>query len=78
MEPEEIKDIIENGLPGSIVKVKGDGTHFEAIIVSHKFHGMGLVEQHQTVYTTLGDAMNKHIHALSLKTYTPEQWEKIK
>jgi len=78
MEPDEIKNIIENGLPGSIVKVIGDGTHFEATIVSDKFLGMGLVEQHQAVYRTLGDAMKESIHALSLKTYTPEQWGKIK
>lgn len=78
MEPDEIKSIIEHGLPGSVVDVKGDGTHFEATIVSVKFRGMDLVEQHQAVYKTLGDAIKERIHALSLKTYTPEQWEKIK
>jgi acid stress-induced BolA-like protein IbaG/YrbA len=76
MEPEDIKVLIETGLPGSMVFVQGDGTHFEAVIVYDQFKGMGLIEQHKTVYKTLGDAMRERVHALSLKTYTPEQWEK--
>ncbi len=77
MNPEEIKVIIENAIPGSIVNVEGDGTHFEAIIISSEFQGKGLVEQHQMVYKALGEFM-KNIHALSLKTYTPEQWKRVK
>lgn len=76
MEPEEIKSLIENGLNGSTVVVQGDGTHFEAIVVYTDFEGKSLVEQHQIVYSTLGDAMKEQIHALSLRTYTPNQWEK--
>ncbi len=78
MDPEEIKEIIEQGLPGSTADVHGDGTHFEAVIVSNDFAGKPLIEQHQIVYKTLGDAMKERIHALSLKTYTPQQWERIK
>lgn len=74
MNPEEIKAMIENAMPGSIVDVDGDGVHFEATIVSPEFQGKGLVERHQMVYRALGDAMKERIHALSLKTYTPEQW----
>ncbi len=77
MNPEEIKVIIENAIPGSIVNVEGDGTHFEAIIISSEFQGKGLVEQHQMVYKALGESMS-YIHALSLKTYTPEQWKQVK
>ncbi len=77
MNPEEIKVIIENAIPGSIVNVEGDGTHFEAVIISSEFQGKGLVEQHQMVYKALGEFM-KNIHALSLKTYTPEQWKRVK
>ena len=78
MEPEEIKAIIETGMPGSSVEVDGDGTHFEAVIVSDTFIGKTLLERHKLVYNALGEAMKEKIHALSLKTYTPEQWEKIK
>lgn len=70
--------MIEAGMPGSSVEVDGDGTHFEAVIVSNDFEGKTLLERHQEVYKTLGDAMKERIHALSLKTYTPEQWEKMK
>jgi acid stress-induced BolA-like protein IbaG/YrbA len=51
-----------------------DGTHFEAVIVSAAFVGKGMVQQHQMVYAALGDRMRAEIHALSMKTYTPEQW----
>lgn len=78
MDPKEIEAMIENGMSGSTVNVEGDGTHFEAVIVSEDFDGKTLLERHQLVYSVLGDAMKERIHALSLKTYTPEQWEKIK
>lgn len=77
MDPEEIKAIIENAIPSSIVNVEGDGTHFEAVVVSSEFEGKGLLEQHQMVYKALGEFM-KGIHALSLKTYTPEQWKRVR
>lgn len=78
MDPKEIRALIEAGMPGSSVDVEGDGTHFEAVIVSSDFNGKTLLERHQQVYKVLGEAMKERIHALSLKTYTPEQWEKIK
>ncbi len=65
-------------MPGSSVEVDGDGTHFEAVIVSDAFNGKTLLERHQLVYKALGEAMKERIHALSLRTYTPEQWDKIK
>ncbi len=65
-------------MPGSSVDVDGDGTHFEAVIVSSVFNGKTLLERHQLVYNVLGEALKERIHALSLKTYTPEQWDKIK
>ncbi len=74
MDTKRIKSIIESAIPGSIVDVEGDGTHFQAVIVSSEFVGKGLLEQHQMVYKALAGVMND-IHALSLKTYTPEQWQ---
>ena len=78
MDPKEIQEMIEASLSSLSVHVDGDGTHFEAVIVSDDFEGKSLLERHQMVYKALGDAMKERIHALSLKTYTPEQWEKIK
>lgn len=77
MEPNEIKEMIENGLTTSFVKVDGDGSHFEAIIVSDEFEGKMLIERHKLVYAALGDAMKERIHALSMKTLTEEQWQDI-
>ena len=74
MQSEQIKQMIERGLAGARVSVSGDGQHFEAIVVSEAFVNMTMVQQHQLVYQTLGDKMRGEIHALSLRTYTPEQW----
>lgn len=78
MEAREIKEMIERGLPGAHVEVRdftGGGDHFEALVVSASFEGKGLVERHQAVYATLGDAMRARIHALTLKVLTPAQYE---
>lgn len=77
MEPENIKEMIERGLSTSFVKVEGDGSHFEAIIVSDEFKDKMLIDRHKLVYGALGDAMKEKIHALSMKTFTVEQWENI-
>jgi acid stress-induced BolA-like protein IbaG/YrbA len=74
MQPEEIARLIEAGLPGARAEVSGDGTHFEAIVISEAFQGKRLLEQHRMVYATLGDRMHSAIHALSLRTFTPEEW----
>ena len=79
MDPREIKQLIEVGLPDAQVEVRdttGGGDHFEATVVSASFEGRGLVERHQAVYATLGHAMRARIHALSLITLTPVQYSK--
>lgn len=73
--PENVKGYIEGGLPCDHVEVVGDGRHFEAVIVSAEFRGKNMVQQHQLVYKALGDRMHEEIHALSMKTLTPEQWQ---
>ena len=77
MSIEEIKSLIESGISTSYVNVVGDGTHFEAVIVSSDFENKILIDRHKLVYNALGDAMKEDIHAISLKTYTPDQWENI-
>ena len=78
MQAEDIKALIEQNIPDVTVTITGDGTHFEAIIVGNVFTGKTPVQQHQVVYQALGEKMGTDIHALSLQTFTPEQWEKKK
>jgi acid stress-induced BolA-like protein IbaG/YrbA len=74
----QLEGYITQGLPCDYIKVLGDdGTHFEAIIVSPAFEGKRMVQQHQLVYAALGDRMRAEIHALSMKTFTPQQWREV-
>lgn len=73
--PEDVKGYIQQGLACEHIQVEGDGRHFEALIVSGAFEGKALLQRHRLVYQALGDRMEK-IHALSMKTLTPEQWAK--
>lgn len=74
---ENVKTYISQGLPCEFVQVLGDdGQHFEAIVVSASFVGKNMVQQHQLVYQALGDRMRQEIHALSMRTFTPEAWAK--
>jgi stress-induced morphogen len=78
MDTKEVETLIRQGIPDAHVEVRdttGGGDHFEALIVSTVFEGKGLVERHQTVYKALGDAMRVRVHALSLRTLTPAQYE---
>jgi len=72
--PEDIRQYIEQGLACDHVEVAGDGHHFEAVIVSPVFRGKSRVQQHQLVYRALGERMREEIHALSMQTFTPEDW----
>ncbi len=78
MQCDYIQAMIEQGLPDSQVSVTGDGRHFEAVVINDAFAGKGLLEQHRMVYATLGDKMGGEIHALSMRTYTRAQWDKIR
>jgi acid stress-induced BolA-like protein IbaG/YrbA len=51
------------------------GHHFEAIIVSPEFDGLTRIKRHQRVYAALGDRMREEIHALSMQTLTPAEWD---
>lgn len=76
MQANEVKAMIERGLPDAEVNVAGeDGVHFEATVISAAFDGKTMLAQHQMVFATLGDHMQQGtIHALALRTFTPEQW----
>lgn len=73
VQPEEIKNCIEHSLSCHYLKVIGDGQHFEATIVSPDFIGKTKVQRHQLVFRAL-EKMDKEVHALSMKTLTPQEW----
>jgi acid stress-induced BolA-like protein IbaG/YrbA len=74
VEPASIEQSIRAGIACTHLEVRGDGAHFDAVIVSPAFAGLSRVRQHQLVYSALGDRMREEIHALSMKTFSPEEW----
>ncbi len=76
---EKIENIIKNSLPDATIFVMdpyNDGQHFQALVISPTFDGASLVEQHQMVMNPLKEALETDVHALGLKTFTPEKWER--
>ncbi|MBV8159005.1 MAG: BolA/IbaG family iron-sulfur metabolism protein [Dyella sp.] len=74
MDSATIQAMIEQGLPGAQASVSGeDGVHFEAEVVAEQFAGKLPLARHRLVYATLGDLMGGAIHALALKTLTPQE-----
>ena len=73
--PDSIKAGIEAGLACEHVEVIGDGQHFQALVVSTEFAGANRVQRHQMVYAALGERMREEIHALSMRTLTPQEWQ---
>ena len=73
MDVKYIKDKIKSSMPETIEEVKGDGVHFEAKIISPMFVGKSTLERHKMVYSALKDDMVDDIHALSMKTHSPEE-----
>jgi acid stress-induced BolA-like protein IbaG/YrbA len=71
--PEAIEGYLREKLDCTELSVSGDGAHFEAVIVSAAFAGKSRVQRHQIVYGALGERMREEIHALSMKTLTPEE-----
>ena len=76
MTPEEITRLIEAGFEDAVVRVASDdNTHFEAIVVAHEFDGKRPLARHQLVYKTLGSRVGNEIHALSIRAFTPAEWQ---
>jgi len=81
IEPDAIHELLKAAFPDGDIEVTdltGTRDHYQARIVSEAFDGKSLLAQHQLVYAALGEAMHGPIHALALKTYTPEAWAKTK
>jgi acid stress-induced BolA-like protein IbaG/YrbA len=75
MNPEHIKQLILAGMACDFLELDGDGQHFQAIVVSSEFVGKSRVQRQQRVYQTLKEKLaTGELHALSFKTFTPEEW----
>jgi acid stress-induced BolA-like protein IbaG/YrbA len=70
--PDELRERIEAGIPGSEVEVTGDGHHFNATVVSPAFAGLNRLAQHRLVYDVFGEEVGGRIHALSIQTKASE------
>ena len=78
MEASEVKSCIEQGIPGADVTVSADGNKYSAIVVSKAFEGMTMIAEQKMVYATVNEHIQSGaIHALSIKAYTPEEWEAL-
>lgn len=78
---DEIKQTIEQAVPQSIAHVldpMNDGQHLQAFVISSTFEGMMLIKQHQMIMKPLKEAFKESVHALGLKTFTPQKWEEEK
>ena len=77
--PQQVEEMITAQMPDAQVQVQdltGGGDHYQVTVVSSQFDGKGLVQQHQLIYGALQQAMSSEaIHALALKTYTPQAWQ---
>jgi acid stress-induced BolA-like protein IbaG/YrbA len=79
MHPEQVQKLIVTGLPCEHLQVEGDGHHFEAVIVSAEFAGKSRVQRQQRVNDVLRAHFNSgELHALSMKTHTPEEWSALR
>lgn len=79
MPADEVRSRILRALPGSHVEIgdlTGTSDYFDAIVVAPQFAGLSRIEQHQMVYRALGETVGREIHALALKTFTPEAWSR--
>jgi len=74
----EVKTLLESSIPNCQVTAEGEGCNFQIIVVSTEFEGMSTVKRQQRVYSHLQDAISSGaIHAVTMKTYTPEQISKL-
>lgn len=77
LSPEQIKGYITAGMTCEHIELEGDGQHFYAVIVSSGFEGMRTLARQRAVYAVLGERMVSEIHALSMKTHTPAEWQAL-
>ncbi len=77
METSQIKQLIEAGIDNAEAIVTGDGGKYEATVISPAFEGLSMLKEHQLVYATVNAQIaSGELHALTIKAYTPDEWEK--
>lgn len=75
METESVAELIRAGIPNAEVEVSGDGSHFDAVVVSEAFAGLTPIKKQRLVMDTVKPQIaSGELHALSIKTFTPAQW----
>lgn len=78
MQPNEIEQLIKQGLINADVYVEGDGTHFSALVITAAFEGKSRVQRQQMIYATVNtQLLDGSLHALSTKALTPSEWQAI-
>ena len=75
MQAEEVRQLILSAIPDAEVEIAGEGDHFEARVVSEQFEGQGPVQRQRMVYAGLKGLIGNEIHALSMRTFTPAEWQ---
>lgn len=76
---DDLRALVEGAFPDDEIHLSSpmnDDNHFQLVVVSPRFEGMSMVQQHQMVYQALGDSMKEAVHALAMQTFTPDQWAK--
>ncbi len=75
METSAVEQLIRAGIPGARVQVRGDGSHFDAVVVSESFTGLSPIKKQRLVMDAVkAQIASGELHALSIKTLTPEEW----
>lgn len=78
MQNEELKQLLSEQFPQCEIRIAGDGSHFDALIVSEKFAGLSTLKRQQLVYVAVGKAITDgSLHAINIKAYTPAEWEQV-
>ena len=79
MNTEDVKALIEKGIPGSEAIVSGEGCNLEVTVISDSFEGKTMLAEQKLVYATVNHLIQTgELHALGIKAFTPEEWEKEK
>ena len=75
MRMDYFSDLVERSIAGSRAEVSGDGSKFEARVVSESFEGQSTLARHKRVYAVLDEHIRSGaIHALTIRAFTPDEW----
>lgn len=79
MSPDDVKQLIQNGIENSDVIIEGEGCNLSAVVISDTFEGMSMLQEQKMVFATVNHLIaSGELHALAIKAYTPEEWESVK